>query len=470
MAVELIEGGPSGVAAEQPAVTEEPRALRRRVLNLAWPVIGENMLETSLDIVSTILVSALGAAALAGVGSGQQILFFVISALSALAVGSSVLVAQAVGARDLGEASRLARQSLIWSVLLSVPLALVGVLLARPIIGMFGLEPAVTDIGVAYLQVSMGTVVVLVALVIGGGVSRGAGDSRTPMLVTLIANLVNVGLSYALIYGHVGLPALGPVGSAWAAFTARSLALGLLLAALWRGRNGVSIAGRGWRPSWGVARRVLGLGIPASAEQALLALGFLVLTVLVARLGTETLAAQRIAMSALSFSFLPGVGFGLAATALVAQSIGARRPHVGGQVARVATTWAVIWMSTIGVLIFIFAPNIMRIFTEEAQVIAIGSAALRVMAFTQPFWGIGMVSSGALRGTGDTRFPLVVGSMGIWSAVGLVWVILTFLGGNLPLVWVAFLITSPVTALVTWKGFQRRLRQTVSSTAASLTD
>ena len=107
-------------------IPETAPQLRRRVLDLAWPVIGENMLETMLDIVNTVLVASLGAVALAGVGSGLQIMFFVLAALAALSVGSSVLVAQAVGARDMARASRFARQSLLWSVILSVPLAIVG--------------------------------------------------------------------------------------------------------------------------------------------------------------------------------------------------------------------------------------------------------------------------------------------------------------------------------------------------------
>src|SRR5215212_5199117 len=258
------------------AASAEARALRKRVWGLAAPVIGENFLETLLGIVDTLLVAGLGAVAIAGVGSGLQILFFLLSALSALSVGSAILVAQAVGAGDLARAGRLARQSLLWSLLSSVPLALLGLALAGPLIAIFGLAPDVAAIGVSYLQVTMGTVVVLVALVIGGGVLRGAGDSRTPMLVTALANVVNVALAYGLIYGHAGLPALGAVGSAWATFFARAVALVLLLHALWKGRSGITIAGRwGWRPDWRVAREVLKLGVPASVEQLLMASAFL---------------------------------------------------------------------------------------------------------------------------------------------------------------------------------------------------
>ena len=434
--------------------------LRRRVLRMAWPVIGQNVLETLLGIVDTLLVAGLGIAALAGIGSALQIMFFVLSALAALSVGSSILIAQAVGAGELDRASRLARQSLLWSVLLSVPLALVGVFLASPIIGIFGMEPEVARIGTDYLRVTMGTVVVLVALLIGGGVLRGAGDSRTPMTVTAIANLLNVVLAYGLIYGHFGLPALGVIGSAWATFVARVVALLLMLRALWIGRGGVSIAGGGsWRPNWLVARRVLGLGIPAALEQVLITTAFLFLTILVARLGTDTLAAQRISMSALSFSFLPGIGFGIAATALVGQSIGARRLRDGALMTKVATIWAVVWMSAIGVLLFAFATPIMRLFTAQADVIEIGAAGLRVVALTQPFWAVGMVQSGGLRGTGDTRFPLIVGAAGMWSAVLLAWLALATIGGGLPVVWAAFLLTAPITSYLNWRRFRRRISE-----------
>jgi putative MATE family efflux protein len=459
------EAAPEGAfedgRAKLPFLPEEPAALRRRVLGLAWPVIGENLLETLLGIVDTALVAGLGTAAIAGVGSALQVMFFLLSALSALSVGSSILVAQAVGARDTDRASGLARQSLLWSVILSVPLALVGFGCSGALIGMFGLAPTVAQIGAGYVQVTMGTVVVLVALIIGGGVLRGAGDTRTPMLVTAMANVINIGLAYGLIYGHFGLPALGAVGSAWATFIARVIALMLMLGALWKGRNGVSIArgAGGWRPDWSVARQVLALGMPASVEQVLMATAFLVLTVLVARLGTDTLAALRISMSALSVSFLPGIGFGVAATALVGQSIGARQPRVGGRAAETATVWAMIWMATIGLLVLIFAAPIMRIFTGEQDVVRIGAAGLRMVALTQPFWALGMVQSGALRGTGDTRFPLIIGTMGMWVSVLLVWLGLRFVGGGLDTVWGAFLITSPVTATVTWRRFRQRVRE-----------
>ena len=446
--------------AENPAEPLEPRALRRRVLGLAGPIIGENFLETMLGIIDTWLVAGLGAIALAGVGSALQVMFLLIAALSALAVGNAVLVAQAVGARDLARAGQLGRQSLMWSVIFSIPLAIGGLLFSAPLIGIFGLEPRVAQVGTQYLHVTMGTVVVLVGLFIGGGVLRGAGDSRTPMLVTAFANVVNVALAYGMIYGHFGLPALGAVGSAWATFIARGLALALLVGALWQGRNGVTIRGKGgWRPDIKVARQVLRIGIPAAMEQILVSTAFLALGIVVAHLGTEVLAAHRVAFNALSLSFLPGIGFGIAATALVGQSIGARRIQDGAAAARVATTWAVIWMSAIAALLFIFAPQVLHLFTSDAAVVAAGAGGLRVVALLQPFWAVLFVQSGALRGAGNTSFPLKVSGTGIWVSVGLAWLLITLVGGGLISVWAAFLLVAPVTAFLMWRRFQRMVRE-----------
>lgn len=428
----------------------------RRVFRLAWPVISENFLQTMLGIVDTLLVSMLGAAALAGVGSAIQVMFFVIAALSATSVGSSVLVAQAVGAKDLPRAGYLAKQSLVWSLIISVPLILIGLFAAEQIIGIFGMEPAVTQIGVDYLRVTMGTISVLTLLTLSGGVLRGAGDSRTPMLATAIANIVNVGLTYGLIFGNFGMPELGVVGSAWGTFLSRIVGFAILFYFLWKGKNGVTIQGDdGWFPQLQTARQLLRIGIPAAVEQVLISIAFLFLTVVVARLGTATLAAQRIVFNALSISFLPGVGFGLAATALVGQSVGARKPKEGQILGRIATVWAMLWMGALGIIFILFRTTIIGWFTTEPEVIAIGAGGLLTLALTQPFWAISIVQSSALRGAGDTQFPLRVNTVGVWCGVLLGYLLATYFQGDLAIIWAAFLVTGPITSTLLWRRFHR---------------
>jgi Na+-driven multidrug efflux pump len=194
-------------------------------------------------------------------------------------------------------------------------------------------------------------------------------------------------------------------------------------------------------------------------EQVITFAGFFVLTILVAGLGTLALAAHRIAFNALSLSFLPGVGFGVAATALVGQSLGARRLDEGKEAARIATLWSVVWMSSVGALIFALAPQLIRLYSDDAQVVAIGAAGLRVVAIAQPFWAILFVQSGALRGLGNTKFPLRINALGIWTAVGLSYLFIQIIGGNLVAVWSAFLITAPITAFMLWWRFRQDITE-----------
>jgi putative MATE family efflux protein len=445
---------------DAPLVSDSPR-LRRRVLGLAWPVIAENFLETLLGIVDTWLVShlAYSAIALAGVGVAISVMQFLLAALAALSIGASVLVAQSVGGKNFSRASNLARQALVWSAIISVPLALAGFIFATPIVSVFGMEPAASAIAVDYLHVTMGTVVVLVGLFIGSGVLRGAGDTKTPLIVTTIANVINIPLAWALIYGHFGLPALGPVGSAWATFIARGIALVLLLIVLWRGKNGISIRGSGeWKPSTTMARQVLGIGVPAALEQILVSGAFFAITIIVGRLGTDILAANRIAINALSLAFLPGFGFAIAATALVGQSVGARNIKEGESATRIATEWALIWMTGFAALLFIFAPQVLGLFTGDAAVIAAGAGALRVMAFSMPPLAILFVAAGGLRGTGNTRIPLIIFGGGLWVIAGVAALAVNTIGGGLAAVWGVFVVGTPIMAWLMSRQFRSVVR------------
>jgi putative MATE family efflux protein len=431
------------------------------VVALAAPVIGENLLQTLLGVVDTMLVAGLGAAALAGVGTALQVIFVLIAALSALSVGASVLVAKAVGAADLAAASRYARQALLWSVIVSVPLALVGFALSPAVIGLLGVEADVAQVAIAYLHVTIGTISTVLMLLIGGGVLRGAGDSRTPMLVTAFANVVNIGVSYVLIYGQLGLPALGAVGSAWGTFLSRLVGAALLLVVLWRGRNGVRIGGSGiWRPQLEVARDVLRIGVPAALEEVVIITAFAILTPIVAGLGTAALAAHRVVINVLSLSFLPGIGFGLAATALVGQSIGAKRLDEARAITTIALRWAVVWMGALGVVFLIFAPQLMRLFTDDPAMIASGAAAIRMVALAQPLWAGTFVYAGALRGTGNTRTPLLITSITVWSVVGLGYLALLLVHRSLATIWGAFLVVGPLEVAAFWWAWQHWCRTT----------
>jgi putative MATE family efflux protein len=439
-----------------PALDVAAPSVRARVLRLATPVIGENLLQTAIGIIDTLFVARLGADALAGVGTAIQVLFFVISSLTAVAIGSSILVSHSIGADALAQANRVARQSIVWSLLLALPLMALGASFAFPLARLFGATASVTAIAGGYLQITLATSILLVVSLACSSVLRGAGDTRTPMLATLLANAVNAVAAWALIFGHLGLPALGPNGSAWAASIGRAVAAALLVALLWRGRAGITIRGRsGWWPRWSVARRVLGLGVPAAVEQVLISAAFTALTILIVRLGTDALAAQRVAGNAMSVSLLPGFGFAIATTTLVGQSLGAGRPRDAQAAANEATRWAILWMTTLGAAYFFAGAWIMRAFTDDPAVIALGTDSLKTIALIQPAWAVILVLTGGLRGAGNTRFPLLVNASSIWLSVLLGWAAVSFLGHGLYVAWLGFPLIAPLAALVVVLRFRR---------------
>jgi multidrug resistance protein, MATE family len=455
------DSGPEpGVGAADPVL--EPLAIepmtQRRVLTLATPIIGENLLQTLVGAVDTFMVARLGAAAVAGVGIGFELVFFIISILSAIDIGATVLVSQAIGAGQQERANRLARQAIVWGLLLAIPVS-IGMFVAAPtIIKLFGAAPDVTAAATTYLQVTAATSIALFLSFVCGAVLRGAGDSRTPLQAAVLANVVNIIVAYVLIFGHLGLPALGVAGSALGAAAGRSLGAAYMLVMMARGRKAISLSGRwGWRPQLTTSRQLLTLGVPAAMEQVLSSGAFMVLVGVVALIGTHALAAQQITFTALSMAFLPAFGFSIAATALVGQSIGARVPADARKASRIALNWALIWMGIGGVLAFLFSERVMNVFSADPAVIAAGTDALRALSVALPFWGLWFVSSGSLRGSGDTRTPLLIGASTMWLSVLIAWIAVRWFGSGLGTVWFAFVLTTAPASLLAWWAYRRRI-------------
>jgi Na+-driven multidrug efflux pump len=199
----------------------------------------------------------------------------------------------------------------------------------------------------------------------------------------------------------------------------------------------------------------MGLGAPAAIEQVAVSAGFLVLTVAVARLGTDSLAAQRIVGNLLGMSLLPGFGFGIAATALVGQSLGAGNPDEGEHATGIATQWALIWMGTLGIVFILLRSPLVAIFTDDPAVGRIAAACMVPLGITQPLWAISFVISGGLRGAGNTRFPLLMTIVSIWGTVLFGMTVIVAAGAGLAFVWGGFLIFSPLAAYLTGRRFRR---------------
>lgn len=437
---------------------------QRRVLLLALPIIGENMLQVAVGAVDTLLVGRLGADAIAGVGIAFETVFLIIAILSAVTVGATVLVSQAIGSDNRTRANELARQAISWGVVLAIPLSILGYVFAPQLIGIFDVEPDVAANAIEYLQITSACSVAILLSFLCGAVLRGAGDSRTPLKAAILANAVNVVVAYVLIFGHFGFPALGVGGSAWGAATGRAVGASFMLIMLWSGRVKLSIRGRtGWLPDFHVGRDLFRLGMPAAFEQVIMQFGFISLVAIAASIGTAALAAQQISFTAMSIAFLPTIAFATTSTAFVGQSVGARRMDEGVKAARISRKWALIVTCSGMLFMIIFASYIVRLFSDDPEVIEVGTTAMRVIGCSLPIWGLWMSAAGALRGSGDTRSPMMRGVAAVWAAVAIAWIGVHFLDQSIAWIWGTFIFTGLLPAFGNWRGFKRRAAELARS-------
>jgi len=457
---------PAPVALAEAPPLESSSAIRGIVFRLAWPSIVENMLQSIYGLLLVMMIGQLGSSAIAGVGAANSLIQVAMACFFAVSMGTTVLVAHAVGALNHEAASRAAKQSLVFGLILGLIISALGVLFAPQAIAMLGAQPEVVAQGSSFLRAfSLGGISMVVTF-IAGSIMRGSGDARTPMLVTLISLAISLAIGYPLIFGKFGLPALGAVGAGVAGALVRSVGCLVLVGLLFRAGRPVSLRGwHDWRPALAPFRRLVNIGLPSMFESLFRAGGMLLFSVIVFRLGTATAAAQQIVQQIALFSMMPGFGFSMAAMTLVGQSLGAENPVRAERAAWFSTRSCIFWMGAMGLAFFFGGPQIMALFTADADIIAQGAAALKIVALAQPGQAFGMVLAGALRGAGDTRYPMMSTGGVMWLVrLPVAWFCGIFLGFGLVGVYSGWLVDSLVLSGLNWLRYrtgawkQRRVR------------
>jgi len=389
-------------------------ALHRDVLRLALPATGEQLLGMAVGIVDTFLVGHLGAAPLAAVGLANQWVFLAQTLLGAIATGSTALIARFTGAQQPEQANKVVRQSVVMGVVIGLGCTALGVSLARPAVLLLGAQAEVIELSTTYLRLVSSSLLFITLMAIGNASLRGAGDTRTPLAVMLGVNLVNIAVAWTLINGLFGLPRMGVAGSALGAVSGQIVGGSLVTALLLRGRSGLRLRLSRFRFDWATIRRVLRVGLPTGAEQVLFRTGNMAYVRILASLGIAAYAANQVAINGWSLSFMPGFGFAIAATTLVGQALGAQDPDAAQQRGYTAYRMGAALMAAIGLTFVLFPAQIMGFFTDDAEVIALGTMPLRVVGLFQPVLAASMIFAGGLRGAGDTRWPMIVTAAGIW--------------------------------------------------------
>jgi putative MATE family efflux protein len=379
------------------------------LLGLAWPLVLFSVLQGFVGFVDAWMVGGLGAAAVAAVGLSRQVWLLVLAAGTAFSSGTTILVAQAIGAGQPDQARRVLNQGVlaaaVGSGLLLVPVsgrAAVWILFAM------GAKPEVIAVGAPYLRLlSLSVPFTLVGFVASAGL-RGAGDTRTPLVIAVAMNVVHVAANYAFLFGHWGCPRLEVTGAALGSLLARVFALILSLAVLTSGRFALRFGpGRDFTPNVEGLRRLCRLGVPTALDGvALNAAGALMQRLVAAtELSTVALSAYHLGMQLRTLATWIGVGLSSAAVTMVGQNIGAGKFERAARGGWQAAALAAAWTGFVGLAFFVFARPLMATFIADAAVIAHGVEFLCITALGLPFLGLGLALSGALQGAGNTVSP-----------------------------------------------------------------
>ncbi|MDD4307718.1 MAG: MATE family efflux transporter [Thermoplasmata archaeon] len=432
-------------------------AKRREILAFTWPVILTNLLQSLTVTVNMIMVGNLGDEAgrdaIAGVGLGSQVVFLAHAIMMAVSAGTIALIARHIGAGEKKKAERVMEQSIWLSLILTIPLTLAGWFLGGYIIDAFPASPEVQALGETYVKfVFLGTAFSFFEFIMGAAL-RGAGDMKTPMIMAAITNIVNIAVGYVLIFGYWGFPQMGVLGAAVANIIGFAAGAGVYLYLLMRRKLRLNMPIRRMGYSKKVVRRIMRIGSPAAAEQAVLQVGFLFYTAIIVYFGTAALAGHQIGARIQGLAFMPGMGFAMAATALVGLNLGAKKPQEAEESGWEATKLSMLLMCGIGAVMFVFAEPMARLFVPDTETIDYAALWIRLQALAMPAIGIHFTLSGALRGAGDTHWPLNVAILGMFVVRLPMAILLGFTFGlGILGAWIAFVVEYSVrAAIIAWR-------------------
>lgn len=391
------------------------------ILALAWPTMLEQAMNTAVQYVDAAMVGRLGAAATAAVGVTTTINWMIGSTVSALGVGFLSFIARAYGAGDRRRAARVSSQAVLAALTAGLLFTILPLALHRQVPRWMQADESIADTAGRYFFILYTPMLLRAASIIFGTALRASGDTKTPLRVGVLMNIVNVVLNYLLIYpthtvAGLTVPGagLGVVGAAIASAVSYAVSgVGITLA-LWR-HPVISPRGQRLRPDWEILKPCLRVALPATLQRFGTSFGYVAFAAMINALGTVPLAAHSIANTVESAFYVPGYGMQTAAATLTGNALGARDKQRMGDLSRMLLTLESAMMLVSGTLLFLFAPGMMRLFTADMAVVALGATVLRMVAVSEPFYGVAVILEGMLQGVGDTMTPFYFNILGMWG-------------------------------------------------------
>ncbi|MGX7043036.1 MATE family efflux transporter [Leuconostoc holzapfelii] len=436
------------------------QSLTQQIFNIAIPTTIENVLQTMVGFVDTLMVAQIGLVAVTGVNLANTVLNVYLAVFLGIGIGTSSLVARKFGAGDIAGAQAVGQQAILLSTGLSSVVGILTIVFGRPLLSMIGATPATLSYAQPFLSWVGGLAIFMAGTTVLGSLLRAVGDAKTPMFTSLMANVINIMLDLILVRGFGPIPALGVYGIIIGTLAARVFSVGYLLLAVQQSRTAVK-----WRWSWRnrpILAEIVQISLPAAGEKLVLRGGQVVYFSLIVAIGATTFAAHMIAGNIESFVYMPAYGLATAAAVLIGQNVGAKNKKIVQRIAELTVGYGILLLSLLGLVMFLTVPVMATWFTQDHVAIAQIVTALRIDAFSQPGLAVTIIIAGALQGMGDTKTPLwstLIGMFGI-RIIGVI-VLGQWCDWGIAGIWIALGIDYDVRAIYLWLTWQKNSRNMV---------
>ncbi|MFA6169736.1 MAG: MATE family efflux transporter [Candidatus Margulisiibacteriota bacterium] len=389
-------------------------SIAKNIFFLATPMIVSNFLQTMFELVNMFWVGRLGSTALAAVAMSGSIIMVVMFMMMGIGVGTTAMVARAIGAKEHGRAERVVQQSLIIALVGSIILAVLGYVISAPLLQLLGATPEVMPLGTSYMHITFAGSFVIFFMFLIMAVLQGAGDTMTPMLILAFSILLNTILDPLLIFGVGFFPEMGVPGAALATIISRGIGCLVAFEVMIRGRSHIQLKLHDYKIDGSVISRILMIGFPASIQMTLRGLMGVVLMWVVAGFGTMAVAAYGVSIRLSMLLLMPGFAMGMAAATMVGHNLGAKKPERAVRTAWIASAIYGSFMAVMGLIFFVFAGPLIAFFDPNPEVVRIGAVIMQITGIGCPFIALGLILDRSISGAGDTMVTMINTFLSLW--------------------------------------------------------
>ena len=389
-------------------------SIRKAVFMLSIPMVLEMMMESIFFLVDAYFVSSLGANAIATVGLTESVLTLVYAIAIGLSMGVTAIVARRIGEKNIPGASQTAVQAIFLGIAVSILVSVIGILFPKEILSLMGGEPELVAEGYGYTQILLGGNVTIMLLFLINAIFRGAGDASAAMKVLIFSNLLNIVLDPIFIFGLGPIPAFGVKGAAIATTIGRGSAVIFQLYILFFGWTKIKLKMKDLILRAGIMLNLIKVSLGGIGQFIIGTSSWVFLMRIMAEFGSEVLAGYTIAIRVLMFTLMPSWGMSNAAATLVGQNLGAGKPERAEKSVWKTGKYNAWFMLGVSLFYLLFAEFIIKIFSDNLEVIKYGALSLRIIAAGYVFYAYGMVIVQAFNGAGDTKTPTIINFFCFW--------------------------------------------------------